>query len=201
VRGAWLLAGWVKPALWAALAAPALWLVAAAATDRLGANPAEALLRGTGEWALRFLCLTLAVTPLRVIARLPTLLRLRRSLGLATFAYAALHVLAWGWLDQGFVVADMLRDIAKRPFILVGTLAFVLMLPLALTSSNAAVRRLGARRWQALHRAVYAVAGTALLHFFWMRAAKQRWGEVAVYAAVIGLLLGWRLWHRARNPG
>ena len=201
VRGAWLLSPWVKPALWALAALPAVWLVVGAATDRLGANPAEALIRGTGEWALRLLCLTLAVTPLRVIARLPTVLRLRRVLGLATFSYAVLHVMAWGWLDQSLEIADMLRDIAKRPFILVGTAAFLLMLPLALTSSNAAVRRLGARRWQALHRAVYAVAGTALLHFFWMRAAKQRWGEVAVYAAVIGVLLGWRLWHRLRTSG
>ncbi len=198
----------LHPAAWPVLLGlcllPFAWLVFGAATDRLGANPAEALIRSTGDWTLRFLCITLAVTPLRVLAGLPTLARFRRTLGVTTFAYGLLHLLAYGWLDMGFDVADIARDIAKRPFILVGFLAFVLLLLLAATSFNRAIRALGAARWQALHRAVYVIAGLAVLHFFWMRAGKNDFAEVAVYAAVLGVLLAWRLWRRFRtaaSPG
>ncbi len=179
---------------------PFAWLVFAAAADRLGANPAEALIRSTGDWTLRFLCITLAVTPLRMLAGLPVLARFRRTLGVTTFAYGLLHLLAYGWLDMGFDVADIARDIAKRPFILVGFLAFVLLLALAATSFNRAIRALGAARWQVLHRAVYVIAGLAVLHFFWMRAGKNDFAEVAVYAAVLGTLLAWRAWRRWRPP-
>lgn len=196
----------VKPLVFIALLVPLAMLVAGAATDRLGANPAEALIHATGEWALRLLCLTLAVSPLRRALHQPALLRLRRMLGLATFFYAALHLLAYAWLDMGLLLPDIARDIAKRPFILVGFAAFILMLPLAATSFNRAIRALGGRRWQALHRLVYAVALLALLHFFWKSAGKNHYGEVSVYAAVIGLLLAERLWRwaqarRARRPG
>ncbi|MCH2240396.1 MAG: sulfoxide reductase heme-binding subunit YedZ [Aquabacterium sp.] len=195
----------VKPLLFVAGLLPLAMLIAGAATDRLGANPAEALIHGTGQWALRFLCLTLAVSPLRRALRQPALLRLRRMLGLFAFFYAALHLLAYGWLDMGLVAADIARDIAKRPFILVGFAAFVLMLPLAATSFNRAIRALGGRRWQALHRLVYAVAALALLHFFWKSAGKHHYGEVSVYAAVIAALLAERLWRwaqarRAQRP-
>lgn len=183
----------VKPALLVLTLVPFALLLHGAVTDTLGANPAEALIRGTGEWTLRFLCLALAVTPLRQALPLPALARLRRMLGLVAFSYALLHLLAYAWLDMGFVVADVVRDIAKRPFILVGTAALLLMLPLAATSFDRAIRALGARRWQALHRAVYAVAGLALLHFFWMRAGKNDFVEVGVYAAIVAALLGWRL--------
>ncbi len=187
-----------KPLLIAVVVGPLAWLLYGALANRLGTNPAEALIRSTGDWTLRLLCLTLAVTPLREATGWTALARFRRILGVATFGYALLHLLAYGWLDMAFVVGDVVRDIAKRPFILVGTAALLLMLPLAATSFDAAIRHLGARRWRALHRAVYAVAGLALLHFFWMRAGKNDFAEVGVYAAVVAALLGWRLvrWRR-----
>ena len=175
---------------------PLAWLVYGAFTDALGANPAEALIRSTGDWTLRFLCITLAVTPLRQITRQPALARFRRMLGLFAFFYGGLHFLCYGWLDMGFVWSDIVRDIAKRPFILVGSSALLLMSPLALTSFNRAIKALGAPRWQLLHRLVYGVVLLGLLHFFWMRTAKHNYAEVAVYAAVIAVLLGWRLWAR-----
>lgn len=189
-----------KPLLFVLALLPMAWLLYGAIADALGANPAEALMRGTGDWTLRLLCLTLAVTPLRQITGWHALVRLRRMLGLFTFFYALLHFLCFAWLDMGFDVEAILKDIPKRPFILVGTTALLLLLPLAATSFNGAIKALGARRWQALHRLVYAVALLALLHFFWMRAAKNNFAEWSVYAAVIGALLGWRLlrWLRQR---
>ncbi len=189
----------LKPLVFAACLLPLAWLVFGAVSNSLGANPAEALIRSTGDWTLRLLCLTLAVTPLRQWTGWHALARLRRMLGLTTFFYATLHVLAYAWLDMGLEIGDIVRDIPKRPFILVGTCALLLMVPLAATSFDRAVRALGAARWRALHRAVYAVAGLALLHFFWMRAGKNDFAEVAVYAAILGVLLGWRLWKRARR--
>lgn len=194
-NGLWL-SPWAKP-LWFGLSLmPLCWLVFAAATDRLGANPAEALVRSTGDWTLRALCLVLLITPLRTAAHWPALARMRRMAGLFVFFYALLHALAYAWFDMGLDVADVLRDIAKRPFILVGFAALLLLLALALTSAQVAVRWLGGRRWQRLHRAVYAVALLALLHFFWMRAGKNDFAEVGWYALVIGALLLWRA-HRA----
>ena len=182
---------------------PFAWLLRGAVLSTLGenvlgANPAEALIRATGDWTLRFLCITLAVTPLRQLIGKPALARFRRMLGLFTFFYGCVHFLCYSWLDMGLVLDDILRDIPKRPFILVGTSALLLMLPLAATSFNRAIKALGPARWQALHRAVYAVVLLGLLHFFWMRSAKSNYAEVAVYAAVIALLLGWRLVARAR---
>ena len=185
-----------KPLVFLLAAAPAAALVLRAATDALGANPAEALTRGTGDWTLRLLCLTLAVTPLRQITGWHALARLRRMLGLFAFAYGVLHFLCYAWLDMGFDVAAVLKDIPRRPFVLVGTAALLLMVPLAATSTNRAIRALGARRWQLLHRAVYAVAILGLLHFFWMRSGKNDFAEVGVYAAILAALLGWRLWRR-----
>ena len=182
-----------KPLLFALCLLPLAWLVYGAVADLLGANPAEKLIRATGDWTLRLLCTTLAITPLRRWAKQPALARLRRMLGLFTYFYGCLHFLCYSWLDMGFVFNDIVRDIAKRPFILVGTSALLLMTPLALTSFNRAIKALGAKRWQALHRAVYAVVLLGLLHFFWMRTAKHNYAEVAVYGAVIALLLGSRL--------
>jgi sulfoxide reductase heme-binding subunit YedZ len=175
---------------------PAVWLVWAAVADQLGANPAEALIRGLGDWALRALVLVLAITPLRVMAGWPLLARFRRMAGLFVFFYASLHWLAYAWLDMGFVWADIVADVPKRPFILVGTLAWLLLLALAATSFNRAIRVLGAARWRTLHRAVYAVALLAVLHFFWMRAGKNDFAEVAVYAALLLALLAWRAQRR-----
>jgi sulfoxide reductase heme-binding subunit YedZ len=189
-----------KPLLFAAGLIPFAWLLYGAIANQLGANPAEALIRSLGDWTLRLLCLTLAVTPVRTIAGWPALARFRRMLGLFTFFYACLHFLAYAWFDMGFDVADITKDIAKRPFILVGFAALLLLVPLAATSFNRAIRALGAARWQALHKAVYAVAALAILHFFWMRAGKNDFAEVAVYAAILGVLLGWRVrqWLRKR---
>jgi sulfoxide reductase heme-binding subunit YedZ len=194
-----LLSRAAKPALFLLALLPLAWLVFAAATDRLGANPAEALIRSGGDWTLRMLCLTLAVTPLRQLTGWSALARLRRMLGLFTFFYAVLHFLSYAWLDMGLDLTAIVADIAKRPFILVGTAALLLLLPLAATSFNRAIRALGAKRWQALHRLVYGIAGLALLHFFWMRAGKNDFGEVAVYAAIVAALLGWRVWHWLRT--
>lgn len=188
-----------KPAVFVLAILPLAWLVWGAAADKLGANPAEYLERSLGDWTLRFLCLTLAVTPLRVITGTPALARFRRMLGLFVYCYAVLHLLAYAWFDMGFDLAEIAKDIPKRPFILVGFLAFMLLTPLAATSFNRAVKALGARRWQALHRLVYVVAGLAILHFFWMRAGKNDFAEVAVYAAILALLLGWRLVHAVRK--
>ena len=172
---------------------PFAWLFWGAATDALGANPAEFLSRATGDWTLRLLCLTLAITPLRQFLGWPELARFRRMLGLLTYFYALLHLLCYCWLDMGFDWADTLRDITKRPFIWLGFGAFVLLTLLATTSFNCAVRWLGSKRWQRLHQSVYAIAALSLLHFFWMRAGKNNFTEVWVYAGVISVLLGWRV--------
>lgn len=185
-----------KPLVFVLSLLPFAWLAWGAVAGTLGANPAEALVRATGDWTLRFLCLTLAVTPVRTIANLPQLLRLRRMLGLFTYFYVVLHFLAYSWFDQGLDLAEIAKDIAKRPFILVGFTAFVLLTPLAATSFNRAVKAMGAKRWQALHRLVYVIAVLGILHFFWMRAAKNNFAEVAVYAAILGVLLGWRIRQR-----
>jgi sulfoxide reductase heme-binding subunit YedZ len=183
---------------------PFAWLLRGAilsviGTNVLGANPAETLIRATGDWTLRFLCITLAVTPLRKLLKQPMFARFRRMLGLFTFFYGCVHFLCYSWLDMGLVVDDIVRDIVKRPFILVGTSALLLMLPLAATSFNRAIKALGPARWQALHRAVYAVALLGLLHFFWMRSAKSNYAEVSVYAVIIAMLLGWRVIEAVRS--
>ena len=182
-----------KSVLWLLCLMPFTWLVWGAANDALGANPAEYLIRATGDWTLRLLCVTLAVTPLRVMFGLPELAKLRRMLGLFTYFYVVLHVLSYSGFDMGFEWRDVLADITKRPFILVGFSAFVLLTPLALTSFNRAIRWLGAKRWQWLHRLVYVVAVLAVLHFFWMRAGKSNFAEVFVYASVLSVLLLYRL--------
>ena len=178
---------------------PLAWLVYGAAANMLGANPAEALIRSTGDWTIRALCLTLAITPLRQATRWNALVRFRRMFGLFTFFYGVLHFVAFAWLDMGLDVQAILADIPKRPFILVGTAALLTMVPLAATSFNRAIRSMGAQRWQALHRLVYATALLALLHFFWMRAGKNDFAEWSIYAVVLGGLLGWRLWRRLKR--
>jgi sulfoxide reductase heme-binding subunit YedZ len=191
--------GLVKPALFLLCLLPAAWLFWAAVSDQLGANPAEALIRSLGDWTLRFLAIVLAVTPLRVLSGLTTMARWRRMLGLFVFFYASLHLLAYAWFDQELVLAAVVDDVIKRPFILVGMLAWSLLLLLAVTSFNRAVRWLGARRWQLLHRAVYGIAGLAVLHFYWMRSGKNDFAEVAVYAAILGSLVVWRVWRRVQG--
>ncbi len=182
-----------KPVLFLLALLPFAWLFYGALTNNLGANPAEYLIRACGDWCLRFLCLTLAVTPLRVLTGLSALARFRRMLGLYVYFYVVLHLLSYSWFDMGFDLGDIVKDIIKRPFILVGFAGFLLLTPLALTSFNRAVKAMGAKRWQTLHKLVYVIAGLGLLHFFWMRSGKNDFAEVAVYAVILGLLLGWRV--------
>lgn len=188
-----------KPLLFALSLVPLAWLVYAAVTDQLGANPAEALIRDLGDWTLRFLCLVLAVTPLRIATGTPALARFRRMLGLFVFFYGVLHLLAYAWFDMGLDVGEIVHDIAKRPFILVGTLALLLLAVLAATSPHRAIRWLGAARWRALHRSVYVVAVLGILHFFWMRAGKNDFAEVLWYGTLLAGLLGWRIRHGWRQ--
>ena len=174
---------------------PFAFLVLGIFQQNLGPNPAEYLIRSTGELALRMLCLTLLITPLRVQFTLPELAKLRRGLGLLTFFYSFMHALCYSLLDMEWVWEDIVKDIVKRPFILVGALSFLLLSLLAATSWHRAVKALGAHRWRRLHQAVYVIAGLAMLHFFWMRSGKKNYEDVMVYAAILGLLLGWRVWH------
>ena len=188
----WLLHPAAKPVIFLLCLLPFAWLFYSAVANQLGANPAEALIRATGDWTLRFVCIVLTVTPLRVISGTPALARFRRMLGLFAYFYVVVHLLSYSWFDMGFDVADIAKDIAKRPFILVGFASFVLLTPLAATSFNAAIKAMGAKRWQWLHKLVYLIACLGLLHFFWMRAGKNNFAEVFVYATIIVVLLGWR---------
>lgn len=158
--------------------------------DGLGANPVEAITRGTGDWALRFLLISLAVTPLRRLTGMNWLIRTRRMLGLYAFFYALLHFITYLWLDRFFDLQGIAKDILKRPFITAGFAAFVLLIPLAATSFNAAIRALGGRRWQALHRSVYAVAIIGVVHYWWL--VKRDITQPLIYALILALLLGLR---------
>ena len=189
----WAMHPAAKPLLFVLCLLPFAQLLAGAVFDLLGANPAEALLRASGDWTLRFLCGVLAITPLRIVLAMPALARFRRMLGLYVYFYALLHLLCYALFDQGLDWNEIWRDIFERPFIFVGMLAFVLLTAMAVTSPQRMTRWLGARRWQWLHRSVYLVAGLAMLHFFWMRAGKNNFAEVGVYGAILALLLGWRL--------
>ena len=160
----------------------------------LGADPVAEIEHRLGLWALRFLMITLAITPLRQITGQTALLRFRRMLGLYTFAYATLHFSAYLVLDLRGYWTQVFEEIAKRPYITVGFTAWLLLLPLAITSTQAAIHRLG-RRWAQLHRLVYAVAVLAVLHFWWLVKSDIR--EPALYAGILALLLGWRIWKRA----
>ncbi|WP_248320629.1 MULTISPECIES: protein-methionine-sulfoxide reductase heme-binding subunit MsrQ [unclassified Caballeronia] len=158
----------------------------------LGANPIEFITRSTGLWTLVFVCITLAITPARRLTGVTALVRFRRMIGLYAFFYAALHITTYFWFDKWFDVAEILKDIGKRPFITVGFAAFVLLIPLAVTSPRAMVRKLG-RRWQTLHRAIYGIAALAILHFWWMKAGKHDLILPKIYGAIVIALLGWRL--------
>ena len=188
-----------KPLLFALCLLPFAWLVWRTFNNQLGANPAEALVRSTGDWTLRFLCIVLTVTPLRELTHTPQLARFRRMLGLFVYFYVVLHLLSYSWFDMEFDVIAILKDIPKRPFILVGFSAFVLLTPLAATSFNRAIKALGAKRWQLLHKLVYLIAGLAILHFFWMRAGKNNFAEVFVYAAILAFLMAVRIYKKIKN--
>jgi sulfoxide reductase heme-binding subunit YedZ len=163
-------------------------------------EPLEFITHGTGDWTLYFLCITLAVTPLRRLSGANWLLKLRRMLGLFAFFYASLHFMTFFWFDHFFDVAAMWKDVVKRPFITVGFAAFVMLVPLAVTSTNAMVRRLGGKRWQALHRLVYVIAPLGILHFWWMKAAKNNLGQPLLFLVIVALLLGMRLYWKLTRP-
>jgi len=183
---------WAKWIVFGLSLLPLLRLIALGFQDRLSANPIEFITRATGDWTLYFLCLTLAVTPLRRLTGLNALMRFRRMLGLFTFFYASLHFLTFIWFDHFFDLAEMVSDILKRPFIAMGFSALVLLVPLALTSNDFMLRKLG-RRWSVLHRLIYLIAILALLHFWWMRAGKHNFAEPLVMGAVVAVLLVLRL--------
>jgi sulfoxide reductase heme-binding subunit YedZ len=163
-------------------------------------EPLEFLTRGTGDWALYFLCIVLAVTPLRRLTGWNWLVKLRRMLGLFMFFYALAHFTCFFWFDHFFDVGAMLGDVLKRPFITVGFIAFVLLIPLAATSTNGMIKRLGGKRWQWLHRLVYVIGALSILHFWWMKAGKNNFQEPIIFGAVVALLLGLRVyWSFARK--
>lgn len=159
-------------------------------------EPLEFITRGTGDWTLYFLCITLTVTPLRRLSKMNWLVKLRRMFGLYAFFYAFLHFMTFFWFDHFFDVAEMFRDVAKRPFILVGFTAFVLLIPLAATSTNAMIKRLGSKRWIWLHRLIYLIAPLGILHFWWMRAGKSNFTEPFIFGVIVAVLLGARVYWR-----
>lgn len=186
----------IKPAAFIACLLPLAWLCWDAYMHQLGANPVEKISHRTGEWAFKFLLITLTVTPLRKFTGLNAVIRLRRMLGLYAFFYACLHFLTWLVFDHFFDLAEITKDIVKRPYITVGFAAFVLLIPLAVTSTNEMMRRLGPR-WAKLHQLVYVVVTFGVLHFLWLVKADVR--EPVIYGVIVAVLLGWRAWWRRRN--
>ena len=188
----------IKPVLFIACLLPLIWLLARAFEfgGSLGANPIEMIQDTLGQWGLRFLVITLAITPLRDWFNAPWLISLRRMLGLFAFTYVLLHFLTWLVLDQGLYWSGVLADIAKRPFITLGFLALVLLTPLAITSTNKMMRRLG-KRWKTLHRLIYLIAILGVWHYYWQVKADVR--EPLIYAAIVAVLLGWRIWKSRRT--
>lgn len=170
---------------------PAERLVWKALHRGLGANPIEFITRETGDWILIFLVVTLAITPARKLLRLPELIRFRRMTGLFTFFYAFLHFSTWIGLDKFFDFREMLHDVQKRPFITAGFTGFVLLLPLAVTSTRGWIRRLGGKRWQMLHRLIYVTAGAGVVHYYWLVKSDVR--KPVMYGTIVGLLLAFRL--------
>jgi sulfoxide reductase heme-binding subunit YedZ len=186
-----------KPLIFAACLVPVVFVVTDALdiTGSLGANPIEEILDRFGNWGLRLLMFTLAITPLRRITGLNWLLRFRRMLGLFTFFYILLHFTTWFWLDQGMLMSAIIEDVAKRPFITIGFAAFILLTAMAATSTNSIRRRMG-RRWDKLHYSIYVVGVLAVWHYWWQ--VKKDVTEPLVYAGILLLLLGYRIW-RSRS--
>ena len=189
---------WVaKPVVFVLCLVPLAWLVLDGVTNNLGANPVETVRRYTGDWTLRFLFIALTVTPLRRLTGWHVVIRLRRMLGLFAFFYACLHFVSYIWLDQFFMWGAIIEDILDRPYITVGAASFLLLIPLAVTSTNGMVRRLGGRRWQRLHQLVYVIAILGVIHFLWL--VKSDISEPVIYGAILALLLGFRLFCHLRG--
>ncbi|MET0337196.1 MAG: protein-methionine-sulfoxide reductase heme-binding subunit MsrQ [Caulobacter sp.] len=184
-------------AVWLACLAPFLWLAAQAVLGELGANPIERLIRQLGVWGLRLLIVGLAIAPLARLTKQPRLIRFRRTVGLFAFAYVSTHLLTYIGVDQYFDVAAVWRDIVKRPFITLGMLAFVLLIPLAITSTNGMIRRLGPRAWRRLHWLIYAIVPLGVVHYYLLVKADHR--PPLIYGAIVLLLLGWRVVERLRS--
>jgi sulfoxide reductase heme-binding subunit YedZ len=182
---------WTKVVVFLLCIAPFFGLIDRALHNKLGANPVEFLQHATGDWTLRFLIFTLCITPFRKLFNLPDLIRFRRMLGLFAFFYVSLHFLTYLGPDQSFDLGAMWKDVAKRPFITVGFLGFVLLIPLALTSTTGWIRRLGGKRWQMLHRAIYITAVAGVIHYYWLVKSDVR--KPVFYGALVGILLLWRL--------
>ena len=187
----------MKPALFVLALVPLTILIYKIVSNDLGANPVESINRFTGDWVLRLLLITLAVTPLRRLSGWNGLLRYRRMLGLFAFFYVCLHFLSYAWLDQYFALPDIIRDVAKRPYITVGFACFLMLIPLAATSTNGMIRRLGARRWQQLHRLIYLIGIGGIVHFLWL--VKSDLTQPLIYGAILAALLGFRVWDRSRR--
>jgi sulfoxide reductase heme-binding subunit YedZ len=183
--------------VWLACFAPIPWLVWRLLSGDLGANPIEALIRQLGVWGLRFLLIGLAITPVARLLRQPRLIRFRRTVGLFAFAYVLLHWCTYVGVDQFFDWAAVIKDIYKRPFITIGMTAFVLLIPLAVTSTNAAIRRLGPINWRRLHRLIYVIAPLGVLHYYMLVKADHR--PPLIYAGILAVLLGWRVWESLRK--
>jgi len=188
---AFLSTKWAKLIVFLLGIAPLGWLGWRALHSDLTANPIEFITHFTGDWTIRFLCFTLGITPFRKLLKLPELIRFRRMLGLFAFFYVCLHFLTWLAIDQQFNLHDMWADVLKRRFITVGFTAFVLLIPLAITSTAGWIRRLGGKRWQQLHRAVYIAAVLGVIHYYWLVKSDVRWP--LFYGVIVGVLLLWRL--------
>ncbi len=188
---------WAKALAFAACLAPIFLLAWRAYTQHLTANPIEFITRFTGTWTLRFVVFTLAVTPLRKLLGMPDLIRFRRMIGLFAFFYGTLHLITYIWLDKFFDTGEIWRDVLKRPFITAGFTAFVLMLPLAATSTAGWIRRMGGKRWQLLHRLVYVTGIAGVIHYYWLVKSDIR--EPAFYGALVGVLLLYRAAVAIRN--
>ena len=181
----------LKAALFLASLYPLLRLIWLAASDQLGANPIELITRSLGTWTLVFLLITLSITPLRKLSGWSWLIKLRRMLGLFAFFYALLHFVTYIWLDQFFDMSAILKDVIKRPFITIGFAAFVLLIPLALTSTNAMMKKLGGKNWQRLHKLIYPIAIFSVLHYWWL--VKKDITQPVIYAVLLSILLAYRL--------
>jgi sulfoxide reductase heme-binding subunit YedZ len=182
----------LKVGVFGACLSPLVVLAWQALTDSLGANPIDEITDQTGIWTLRFLLITLAVTPARRLTGWNRLIRFRRMLGLFAFFYGGLHFVTYIWLDQFFLVGEMVADVMQRPFITVGFASFVLLIPLAVTSTTAMIKRLGGRWWQRLHRLVYVIAIGGVVHYLWLVKADIR--QPLIYGSILGVLLAYRLW-------
>ena len=191
MTNAWKQAG-LKVGVFGACLSPIVILAWQALTDNLGANPIDEITDQTGIWTLRFLLITLAVTPARRLAGWNRLIRFRRMLGLFAFFYGSLHFMTYLWLDQFFAIEEIIADVMERPFITVGFASFVLLIPLAITSTTAMIKRLGGKWWQRLHRLVYAIAIGGVVHYLWLVKADIQ--QPVIYGTILGGLLAYRLW-------